>query len=116
MKTVAELVENLFQKHRKPNGREYSHVEIAEALNGSIDPSSISKLRSGKIKDPRRETLLALCQFFKVPSSYFFPELNTEQEAPEEDLLALAARSHLSEEVQKKLRELIEAMKDQNQK
>lgn len=110
MKTVAELVEDLFQTHRKPNGKEYTYVEIAEALGGIIDPSHISKLRSGRIKNPSRETLLALCQFFKVPSSYFFPELNIVETPPEEDILALAARSSLSEEVQTKLKELIKAM------
>jgi len=112
LKTVAELVEDLFQTHRKPNGREYSYVEIAETLNGTIDPSHLSKLRSGRIKNPSRETLLALCQFFKVPSSYFFPELDIEEKPPEEDILSLAARSNLSEEVQRKLKELIEAMKN----
>lgn len=109
MKTLAELVDDLFRNYRKENGKEYTYVEIAEALGGTIDPSSISKLRTGRIKDPRRETLLALCQFFKVPPTYFFPELEPIPEA-EQDIM-LAARSDLGEDVQKKLMDLIEAMK-----
>lgn len=117
MKTVAELVDDLFKTHTKSNGREYTHVEVAEKLGGAIDPSHISKLRSGHIKNPGRETLLALCRFFKVPSSYFFPELGppTEVETEHEDVLSLAARAKLSPEVKQKLRELIQALEDEEE-
>jgi transcriptional regulator with XRE-family HTH domain len=74
MKTMAELIDDLFRSHRKPNGREYSHV-VCLALEGAIEPSHLGKLRNGTIKNPKRDTLLALCRFFKTPPAYFFPEL-----------------------------------------
>lgn len=75
MKTIADLLDDLFRSHRKPNGREYSHVEVCEALEMAIEPSHMGKMRNGTIKNPKRDTLLALCQFFQVSPTYFFPEL-----------------------------------------
>ena len=72
MKTVAELIDDLFITHRKEDGREYTHKEVCEAL-GDVAPSHLSRLRSGIISNPGREVLLSLCRFFKVPPSYFFP-------------------------------------------
>src|SRR5512145_3261988 len=116
MKTVAELVDDLFRSHRKPNGREYSYTEVAEYLNGVLDPSHLSKLRYGQIKNPSRETLLALCRFFKVPASYFFPELELPEQPIEipEDPISIALRSsNVSPAVRKKLEELIRALEDE---
>ncbi len=75
MKTIADLVNDLFRTHRRSDGREYSASEIARKLNGQIDVSTITALRTGKITNPTRNTLLLLCQCFDVPPSYFFPEL-----------------------------------------
>lgn len=74
--TTGNLIDNLFRNHRKPNGREYSHVEVCQALSGAIEPSHLGKLRNGTIQNPKRDTLLALCQFFQVSPTYFFPELH----------------------------------------
>src|SRR5690349_5222471 len=98
MKTVAELVDDLFHTHRKPDGREYTHKEVSLALGGAVEPSHLSKLRTGKIPNPGRETLLALCHFFQVQPSYFFPELDAlaqqaRQSAGQPDLLRVALRS-----------------------
>jgi transcriptional regulator with XRE-family HTH domain len=75
MKTMADLVNDLFRIHRRPDGREYSASEIARKLNGQLDVSTITALRTGKVTNPTRNTLLLLCQCFNVPPSYFFPEL-----------------------------------------
>jgi transcriptional regulator with XRE-family HTH domain len=113
MKTIAELVDHLFKTIKKPTGREYTYVEVAETLQGAIDPSHISKLRAGHIKNPSRETLLALCRFFKQPSSYFFPELEEPAESvDEEDVLDLVNRGRFSPAVKQKLMELIRALND----
>jgi transcriptional regulator with XRE-family HTH domain len=76
MPTLADLIDDLFRSHRKPNGREYSHVEVCLALGGVIEPSHLGKLRNGTIQNPKRDTLLALCRFFQVSPTYFFPELH----------------------------------------
>jgi transcriptional regulator with XRE-family HTH domain len=121
MKTVAELINDLFRTHRRADGREYTHKDVSVALGGLVEPSHLSKLRTGKITNPSRETLLALCNFFQVPSSYFFPELPslpapqaTGAEA-QKDLVRLALRSAgLRPEVEAKLEELINALGQQD--
>jgi transcriptional regulator with XRE-family HTH domain len=116
MKTVAELIDDLFRTHRKPNGREYSHVEVCAALNGAIEPSHLGKLRNGTIKNPKRDTLMALCRFFKVQPSYFFPELqlpggSEEQEPGQEDPISAALRLlDLAPDAKKKLEEFLRAL------
>src|SRR5512145_1629329 len=77
--TIAELVNRLFQEHRRTDGQEFTNQEVAHEL--SIHPSYIGKIRAGKVPNPGRDTLKQLCLFFQVPSSYFFPELDT-LEAP----------------------------------
>jgi len=114
-KTVAELLDSLFKTHTHGNGREFTYVEVTEALNGKVDVSHLSKLRHGQIKNPGRETLLALCQFFKVPSSYFFPELESPPSAEDIELASVVIHAkNISPKVKRKLQELIEAMEEES--
>ncbi len=76
MTTVGQLINDLFATHRRPDGKEYTHKEISVASGGAIEASYLSRLRNDKIPNPGRDTLLALCRFFKVSPSYFFPELD----------------------------------------
>lgn len=73
-KTVAELLNELFRDHRKPNGREYSNSEVSRALGKQLSADYISKIRRGDITNPGRNALLLLCQHFKVSPMHFFPE------------------------------------------
>src|SRR5689334_6751058 len=104
MKTIADLVNDLFRTHRHPQTqREYMNTEVSRALGGQIDQSYLAKLRKGKVDNPTRNTLLLLCQFFGVPSSYFFPELDI-RVPPEQTSLRVALRAtNLDEETQEKL-------------
>jgi transcriptional regulator with XRE-family HTH domain len=118
MNTMGELVDNLFRTKRKTNGREYTYKEVCVGVGGAIDPSYLSKLRNGQIDNPGRDTLLYLCRFFKVPPSYFFPELEPPDTETEyrEDPIRMAARlaargSGVSVAVQQKLEELLKAMR-----
>jgi transcriptional regulator with XRE-family HTH domain len=86
--TTAELIDQLFRTHRKPDGKEYSYVELSSALGGALEPSHIGKLRAGTIQNPKRDTLLLLCQFFRVSPTYFFPELPPEAEDPINNAIA----------------------------
>lgn len=72
---VADLVNQLFETHRHPSGRQFKNKEVEHTLRGEINQAYLSKVRRGLIADPGRNHLLLLCQFFGVPSSYFFPEL-----------------------------------------
>jgi transcriptional regulator with XRE-family HTH domain len=110
-KTIAELVDQLFKTHLRPDGKEYSYQEISAALGGELEPTLIGKIRSGKTKNPSRNTLKLLCLFFKVPAAYFFPELedlDAQPETPEQQLahalrslgLAPAMQSHVQAVIQ----------------
>jgi transcriptional regulator with XRE-family HTH domain len=85
VKTTTELINDLFDRYRRPDGREFTYLEVAMGLGGAIEPGHLSKLRTGRITNPGRETVLALCQFFKVPSAYFFPELEPPEEGAEHE-------------------------------
>jgi transcriptional regulator with XRE-family HTH domain len=123
MKTLAELVNDLFQTHRRPDGREYTYKEVTVALDGVVEPSHLSKLRTGKITNPGRETLLSLCRFFNIAPTYFFPELDAlprsssrQPVATQVHSLRLALRSAgLQPEVEEKLEELIVALQQAKQ-
>lgn len=78
MKTIAAVVNELFDRHRQGDGEEYSNSEVARALNGELSRGYLSKLRAGEIPNPGRNALLLLCQFFNEPPSVFFPELKEE--------------------------------------
>lgn len=94
--SFAELLNDLFRRRRRPDGREYTYMEVALALDGAIEPAHLSRLRNGKIANPGREAILALCRFFEVAPAYFFPELAQTAGAsavPEQDALRAALRS-----------------------
>ena len=117
---TAQLVDQLFKVHRKPDGQEYSYQEVSKALGGELDPSYIAKVRRGVIKNPGRDALMHLCLFFGVPASYFFPELDAlapvEEGSDEESMTSLrvAFRSmHLAPDVQTYLEGLIAALRQQ---
>jgi transcriptional regulator with XRE-family HTH domain len=119
-KTTAQLVDDLFKEHRKPDGQEYSYQEVSKALEGELDASYIAKVRRGVIKNPGRDALMLLCRFFRVPASYFFPELD-DLALPEEtidkthmDLIRVGLRSmDFTPEVQDYLEGIITALRDQ---
>lgn len=75
---VADLVNHLFDVRRRADGQPFSNSEVGLTLQRKNPGAHIAKLRSGRIKNPTRETLLVLCRFFHVAPSYFFPELAEE--------------------------------------
>lgn len=119
-KTTAQLVDDLFKEHRKPDGQEYSYQEVSKRLKGELDASSIAKIRKGVIKNPGRDALMLLCRFFQVPASYFFPELeelDLPQDASDEEpmnTVRVALRSmDLSTDVQDYLEGIIKVLRQQ---
>lgn len=117
--TVAHLVDQLFRTYRRPDGREYSYRDVAEASQGRLAPSHLGKLRSGKVANPSRETVLELCRFFRVPPSYFFPELAQEEPTatPPAGQLSTTLRSMgLQSDVQESIELLVRALGDTNQR
>lgn len=88
--TLAELIDRLFRTRLKPNGKEYSTYEAAEAIRAQgytqTNASHLAKLRRGETANPSRDLLLSLCLFFQVPPSYFFPELEHKRLEPPADV------------------------------
>jgi transcriptional regulator with XRE-family HTH domain len=120
---IANLINALFRTYKRSDGQEYSNKEVCDALGDDIEASHLSRLRKGKIANPGRDTLLALCRFFRVPPSYFFPELQTAEHntdsSPEhveenDPMLQIALKSTgITPEVQEKLEQLIRALRQQ---
>lgn len=117
MKTVAELVNDLFSDNTKPDGREYSNREVSRALKGHLSSDYLSKLRRGEVPNPGRNSLLLLCQHFKVPPSYFFPEWGEASSASEGSDVSAAVLERriadLSPEARKMIEKLIDMIKNQ---
>lgn len=116
--TIAHLVNNLFNTRLKPDGSKYSNREVAIATQGAIDATHLGKLRAGKIPNPSRDTLLNLCRFFKVPPSYFFPELRDQPEDTQAidpiDQLHVALRSlGVQPDIEEQIARLVQVLRSQ---
>lgn len=112
-KTVGELLDDLFKQIRHPSGREFTYQEVSKGVGGELDPTYIAKFRKGKIPNPGRNAVMLLCRFFQVPPSYFFPELKSPAAEGDNDPLeaAVARRGQNSPAVQRKIDELIRALR-----
>jgi transcriptional regulator with XRE-family HTH domain len=116
--TLAQRLNNLFRAVRRPDGREYSHREVAEAITASGEPIShsyIGQLRAGDKDNPTIKHLRALARFFGVPVEYFTNEevaagvdreLRTLTALKELQVKTVALRSSLLPEAERSLTEL----------
>jgi hypothetical protein len=78
--SIANLVNDLFNTYRHPEGREYTHKEVEAGITRRagkklIDASYLSKLRTGTLQKPSILAVEALCHFFPVDVDYFFPSI-----------------------------------------
>lgn len=82
-RTLSERVNYLFLVRLHPDeARPYTVNEVVAASRGLTAKSNIYKLRDGSNENPTRETLMCLATFFKVPITYFFPELDDQDIEP----------------------------------
>lgn len=76
--TLAAKIDRLFRALTGPRGRQYSHRDVANAINGrgepTISPTYIWQLRTGLKDNPTKKHLEALAEFFGVPPAYFFDD------------------------------------------
>ena len=71
---LADRLDKLFRSVRRPDGREYSHREVSEAITRAGEPIShsyIGQLRAGQKDNPTLRHMRALARFFGVPVEYF---------------------------------------------
>ena len=77
MPSFAELLDGLFRRRRKADGRRHTNDEVAVAIKATgvdISQSYISMLRNGDRVDPRGSHIKALAQYFNVPAGYFLDQ------------------------------------------
>ena len=71
---LAARLSQLFEQVRRPDGKEWSAIQVAKAVSASGVATShqyVSQLRSGERDNPRFVLVEALATFFSVPISYF---------------------------------------------
>ena len=74
----AQKLESLFQTVTKPDGSQYTEVEVevaAAKMGYKLTNSYIRKLRDGSSQNPSYEKIIVLAKFFKVSPAYFFEEI-----------------------------------------
>jgi transcriptional regulator with XRE-family HTH domain len=89
--TVSEKLTRLFEVLHPPGGRELSTREVArrvKAQGGSISPSYISELKSGKKTNPSLEQVKWLAAAFGVSAGYFTDDEVADRVDAELDRLA----------------------------
>jgi len=109
-KSVAELIDELFKTHKKPDGRELSYQEVARMTGNQLNPTHISKMRNGSITNPTRNSLLLLCQVFRIPAAYFFPELEATTEEVDSERAFARRAANLPKEAQAHLAAFLETL------
>lgn len=76
--TLAEKLDQLFQKMHPPDRGEYTHKEVADGIRQrggpTVSATYIWQLRRGLKDNPTKKHLEALADFFGVSPSYFFDE------------------------------------------
>jgi transcriptional regulator with XRE-family HTH domain len=119
---LAARVDKLFRTVRRPDGREYSHREVADAITTAGEPIShsyIGQLRAGDKDNPTLRHLRALARFFGVPVEYFTSEAVAAEVNRELDVLAalkelrvqtVALRQSVLPEAQRSLAQLSRIM------
>jgi len=120
-RSLAEKIDHLFRTVHPRDRGEFSHDEVAAAIqrNGvSVSGSYLWLLRTGRRDNPTKRHIEALAKFFGVPPSYFFDDEEAARIDAELDFLmalrdvqvrqiALRARG-LSPELQSTIQTLIE--------
>lgn len=85
--TFSELLNELFERRRRPDGRRYSLRDIAMAMSGTISPRKVSHqhlslLLKGEVENPGYDVIEGLCLVFDVSPEYFFPRLQGRRHKP----------------------------------
>ena len=120
--SLAEKVQHLFGAVRSPDGDEYTHQEVASALQTAggptISATYVWQLRKGLRDNPTKHHIEAMAGFFGVAPSYFFDEEAGQRIHAELDLLvavrdpsvrALALAAHgLSEPTLEAVRAIVD--------
>lgn len=93
---LAEKINKLFDRIRKPNGKPYSSAEVAawcqERGVKTFSRAYLAYLRNGQRTNPTQQHLAALARFFDVSPAYFFDDKQSALISAQMDL-AVALRN-----------------------
>lgn len=77
---ATRLINQLFETCLNPEtGELFTNMDVVVASRGKLTPSHIHSLRTGRIKNPTRDTLATLCRVFNISPLYFFPDVQLEE-------------------------------------
>ena len=105
MPDFTEKLNTLFRTHTKPGGVPYTNDEVGKA--SGLTNAALSKLRTGKSKNPSMDTIAKLAHFFEVPPGYFFDDGDQSHIDPYLNKVALRA-SRLGPESKQALLDMLE--------
>ena len=71
---VAQKVETLLERYRRPDGRRWSGQEIDEATGGVVTRSYVTNLRKGRIENPGYEKMRAIAKAMGFPPEVWFED------------------------------------------
>jgi len=69
---LSERLNRLFEEKRKPDGSQYTQMEVIEGTHGVLTRVYLWKLRTGRASNPGYHIIQAISDFFGVAPSYFF--------------------------------------------
>lgn len=72
--SLAKRVALLFECITHPDGRRYTYDDVRRL--GNVDPSTISRIRTGRILDPAFSNIAGMASAFGVSLDYFSLEAN----------------------------------------
>lgn len=93
---IAERLDHLFETVRREDGKKYTLVQVADAINAAAgerlgSAAYIHQLRLGDSDNPTYKVIVGLSRFFGVSPMYFFEEADLERGAvPAEVALAVS--------------------------
>jgi transcriptional regulator with XRE-family HTH domain len=89
---LADKINKLFDRVRKPNGKPYSSAEVAawcqEHGVENFSRAYLAYLRNGQRTNPTQQHLAALARFFDVSPAYFFDDEQSALISAQMDLVA----------------------------
>jgi len=78
--SFARKLNRLFEEKRRPDGRQYTQIEVVESAKGILTRVYLWRLRKGTASNPGLHVIQALAKFFDVSPSYFLENAATKTE------------------------------------
>ncbi|BCJ74315.1 hypothetical protein CS0771_38590 [Catellatospora sp. IY07-71] len=105
--TIAARVAQLFETHRRPDGRRWTTREVAAAVGCSH--THIAEIANGRVADPHVNVLVGIAGFFGKDAAYLIPPSKAGFRPQSEEVASIAFRaSRLDAEALRGVKALID--------